>query len=163
MLTCCGTCICSRPRGRYLSGECTLPVDLTSSVHGKHMANGNIAMVFRWESDSRITKPFLLPFTQSCLASDLKAFQVFVCNRTLPRPVTRTLKAGKRRLQKKMYQYGSFDSPIVKFITIVIRCNDVQEEDVLSFCIKTAQSELHLGKHLPERKQHLRFFTRMQI
>ena len=50
-----------------------------------------------------------------------------------------------------MCQYGILNSPIVKFITIVICGNDVQEEDVLSFCIKTAQSELHLRKHLPER------------
>ena len=69
----------------------------------------------------------------------------------MPKPVTRTLKAGNSRLQEKMCQYGILNSPIVKFITIVIRGNDVQKKDVLSFCIKTTQSELHLRKHLPER------------
>ena len=69
----------------------------------------------------------------------------------MPKPVTRTLKAGNRRLQEKMCQYGILNSPVVKFITIVIRGNDVQKKDVLSFGIKTTQSELHLRKHLPRK------------
>ena len=39
----------------------------------------------------------------------------------------------------------------MKFISIVIRCDDVKKKDVLSFCIQATQSKLHLRKHLPER------------
>ena len=40
----------------------------------------------------------------------------------------------------------------MEFISVVVGGNDVEEEDVLSFVVQPAQSELHLGEHLPERK-----------
>ena len=40
----------------------------------------------------------------------------------------------------------------MEFVSVVVGGNDVEEEDVLSFVVQAAQSELHLGEHLPERK-----------
>ena len=40
----------------------------------------------------------------------------------------------------------------MEFVSVVVSGNDVQEEDVLSFVVQPAQSELHLGEHLPVRK-----------
>ena len=41
----------------------------------------------------------------------------------------------------------------MEFISVVVGGNDVEEEDVLSFVVQSAQSELHLREHLPERKR----------
>ena len=43
------------------------------------------------------------------------------------------------------------DSPIMEFVTIVVRRDDVEQEDVLGLHVQAAESELHLRKHLPER------------
>ena len=40
----------------------------------------------------------------------------------------------------------------MEFVSVVVGGNDVEEEDVLGFVVQAAQSELHLGEHLPERK-----------
>ena len=40
----------------------------------------------------------------------------------------------------------------MEFVSVVVGGNDVQEQDVLSFVVQAAQSELHLGEHLPGRK-----------
>ena len=39
----------------------------------------------------------------------------------------------------------------MEFVSVVVGSNDVEEEDVLSFVVQTAQSELHLREHLPGR------------
>ena len=43
------------------------------------------------------------------------------------------------------------DSPIVEFVTVVVRRDDVEQEDVLGLHVEAAESELHLRKHLPGR------------
>ena len=37
----------------------------------------------------------------------------------------------------------------MEFVAVVVGGDDVKEEDVLSFLVQPAQSELHLRKHLP--------------
>ena len=50
------------------------------------------------------------------------------------------------------------DSPIVEFVTIVVRRDDVEQEDVLGLHVQAAESELHLRKHLPKNKKILLLF-----
>ena len=45
------------------------------------------------------------------------------------------------------------DSPIVEFVTVVVRRDDVEQEDVLGLHVQAAESELHLRKHLPGRER----------
>ena len=45
------------------------------------------------------------------------------------------------------------DSPIVEFVTIVVRRDDVEQEDVLGLHVQAAESKLHLRKHLPGRER----------
>ena len=41
----------------------------------------------------------------------------------------------------------------MEFVAVVVGGDDVKEEDVLSFLVQPAQSELHLRKHLPGRER----------
>lgn len=39
--------------------------------------------------------------------------------------------------------------PVVELVSVVVRGDDVQQEDVLGLGVQTGNSELHLRKHLP--------------
>lgn len=39
--------------------------------------------------------------------------------------------------------------PVVEFVAVIISGDNVQQEDVLGFRIKTGDAELHLREHLP--------------
>lgn len=38
--------------------------------------------------------------------------------------------------------------PVVEFISVVVSCDDVQEEDVFCLRVQTGDAELHLWEHL---------------
>lgn len=40
--------------------------------------------------------------------------------------------------------------PVVELVAVIIRGDNVQEEDVLGFGIQPGDAELHLGEHLPD-------------
>lgn len=40
--------------------------------------------------------------------------------------------------------------PVMEFISVVVCCDDVQEEDVLCLRVQTRDAELHLWEHLSE-------------
>lgn len=65
----------------------------------------------------------------------------------LSKPETRTLKAGNIRL-KHLAGIRLNDSPVVKFISVVISRYNVQKENVFGFQVQAGHSELHLREHL---------------
>lgn len=39
--------------------------------------------------------------------------------------------------------------PVVELVSVVVRCDDVQQEDVFGLRVQSGNSELHLREHLP--------------